>query len=106
MAFDKNIKRFDPSRTMGTRTNERIAEQKAYWTRDKQGRRLGIGDSMAPIPMSTHDAETLDLDAIFLESYMRCCMRIAASTERMRDQMAEEGPFIRASDLTLEEIRK
>lgn len=106
MAFDKNIKRFNPSSTLGTRTNDRIAERKAYFTRDKQGRRLPATPSMAPIPMSTHDAETLDLDAIFLESYMRCCMRIAASTERMRDRMAEEGPFIKASDLTLEEIRK
>jgi hypothetical protein len=61
---------------------------------------------MAPIPKSDHDEETLDLDAIFMESQTRCLTRIAESTQRMRDRMAEEGPYIKASDLTLEEIRK
>jgi len=61
---------------------------------------------MAPIPKSDHDEETLDLDAIFMESQARCVTRIAECTQRMRERMAEEGPYIKRHDLMLEEIRK
>ena len=104
MAFDKAIRRFDPSRTRGTRTHNALRGD--YWTRDRQGRYSRLTGFCAPIPYSQHDAETLDLDAIFTESTARCLMRIAEHTQRRRDMMAEEGPYVRARDLRLEEIRK
>ena len=100
MTFGNHIKRFDPSRTLGTRTRKALDED-----RDRKGRFTRITGFLARTPYR-HDAETLDLDAIFTESTARCLMRIADHTQRRRDMMADEGPYIRTRDLTLEEIRR